>query len=69
MRAVFTAGIGEHSAVIRAPICEASSWLGIELDPVANERHRPRISTPSEPRLRLGHSDERGADDRAAVSI
>ena len=29
---VFTAGIGENSAEIRQRICEASAWLGIELD-------------------------------------
>jgi len=41
---VFTAGIGERSAVIRRRILEASAWLGIELDEAANERHGPRIS-------------------------
>jgi acetate kinase len=42
---VFTAGIGEKSAEIRRRICEASSWLGLTLDPNANEGHGPRIST------------------------
>jgi acetate kinase len=42
---VFTAGIGERSAEIRARICAASAWLGIELDTTANARHGPRIST------------------------
>jgi acetate kinase len=41
---VFTAGIGEHSVEIRRRICEASAWLGIDLDGDANERHGPRIS-------------------------
>jgi acetate kinase len=41
---VFTAGIGENSAEIRRRICEASAWLGIELDPDANRRKTPRIS-------------------------
>jgi acetate kinase len=41
---VFTAGIGENSAEIRSRICEASAWLGIELDPDANSRNGPRIS-------------------------
>jgi acetate kinase len=41
---VFTAGIGEHSAEIRRRICEASTWLGISLDPAANDAHGPRIS-------------------------
>ncbi len=42
---VFTAGIGENSAEIRSRICEASAWLGIELDHEANTRRAPRIST------------------------
>ena len=42
---VFTAGIGENSAEIRRRICEACSWLGVELDTVANESRGPRIST------------------------
>ncbi len=43
---VFTAGIGENSAEVRRRICEASAWLGIELDPDANSRNGPRISRP-----------------------
>lgn len=42
---VFTAGIGENSVEIRQRICEASAWLGITLDPQANTRNGPRIST------------------------
>ena len=44
---VFTAGIGENSPEIRQKICQASSWLGIELDKDANLRKGPRISTTS----------------------
>ena len=33
---VFTAGIGENSAAIRARIAEKLAWLGAELDPAAN---------------------------------
>jgi acetate kinase len=43
---VFTAGIGENSAEIRRRICQASLWLGVELDAEANARGGPRISTP-----------------------
>lgn len=43
---VFTAGIGENSPEIRQRICEASSWLGLELDVHANASAGPRISTP-----------------------
>ena len=42
---VFTAGIGERSAPIRKRICEASAWLGLEIDNAANEHHGPRISS------------------------
>ena len=42
---VFTAGIGENQAEIRARICRQAAWLGIELDAAANARHGPRIST------------------------
>jgi acetate kinase len=41
---VFTAGIGENSAEIRRRICEASAWLGLELDGKANACRGPRIS-------------------------
>ena len=42
---VFTAGVGENSAAIRARICQAAAWLGVELDVAANEGGGPRIST------------------------
>lgn len=43
---VFTAGIGEHSAPVRAAVCEKAAWLGIRLDPEANAAHATSISTP-----------------------
>jgi acetate kinase len=42
---VFTAGIGENSPDIRQRICQASAWLGIEVDRDANARRDSRIST------------------------
>ena len=42
---VFTAGIGENSSEIRRRICEASGWLGVELDSEANNAGGPRISS------------------------
>ena len=42
---VFTAGIGENSAEIRKRICDASAWLGIELDEAANAARQTKIST------------------------
>ena len=46
---VFTAGIGENSAEIRKRICQASAWLGIEVDEAANAGRGPRISTAQSP--------------------
>lgn len=46
---VFTAGIGEHSAPIRAEICARLAWLGIELDPEANAAGGPRLTRPGSP--------------------
>jgi len=42
---VFTAGIGEHGADVRARICLDAAWLGITLDEAANRAHGPRITT------------------------
>jgi acetate kinase len=44
---VFTAGIGENSARIRARVCARCAWLGVELDPAANEAKASRITTPT----------------------
>jgi acetate kinase len=44
---VFTAGIGENAAPVRAAVCRQSAWLGIELDEAANDRGAERISSPS----------------------
>ncbi len=41
---VFTAGIGEHSAPVRAALCAKLSWLGVKLDEAANRSGGPRIS-------------------------
>ncbi|HKF60923.1 MAG TPA: acetate/propionate family kinase [Dongiaceae bacterium] len=41
---VFTAGIGERSAEIRARVCAGLAWLGLELDGARNQRHGPEIT-------------------------
>ncbi|MGY3117946.1 acetate kinase [Bradyrhizobium sp. S3.14.4] len=41
---VFTAGIGENSANIRARVVEQLGWLGGTLDPVENSRNSRLIS-------------------------
>jgi acetate kinase len=42
---VFTGGIGENSAEIRARVCRGAAWLGVVLDEAANQAGGPRIST------------------------
>jgi acetate kinase len=43
---VFTGGIGENAAAIRARVCRDAAWLGIDLDEEANARGGPRITRP-----------------------
>ena len=44
---VFTAGIGEHDASLRAAVCASAAWLGLEIDADANASGGPRISQPA----------------------
>ncbi|WP_199902501.1 acetate/propionate family kinase [Azospirillum sp. B4] len=47
---VFTAGIGEHSAGVRASVCRHAAWLGLEIDTAANDHPEPgahRVSAPA----------------------
>ena len=46
---VFTAGVGEGSPEIRKRVCEKLNYLGLELDPAANENCQPDsdIATPA----------------------
>jgi acetate kinase len=46
---VFTAGVGEGSSEIRKRVCEKLKYLGLELDPAANETCKPDadISLPA----------------------
>ncbi len=46
---VFTAGIGEHAPAIRERVCRSAEWLGVHIDPVANEAGGPRITTAESP--------------------
>jgi acetate kinase len=42
---VFTGGVGEHAAALRARICEAAAWLGIELAAERNATNGPELTT------------------------
>jgi acetate kinase len=39
---VFTGGIGENSAEVRARVCEGLGWMGLELDAARNAEHAGR---------------------------
>lgn len=51
---VFTGGIGEHAAPVRERVAALSAWLGVKLDPAANEAHASRIEA---------------ADSRVAIAV
>ena len=44
---VFSGGIGEHSAIVRARMCEGLEFLGIRLDRAGNEADAAVISSPA----------------------
>jgi acetate kinase len=41
---IFTAGIGENSAQVRAAVCGKLGWLGVGIDTAANKKNGPLIS-------------------------
>jgi acetate kinase len=41
---IFTAGIGENSALVRKCICNRLNWMGVALDPAANDANATRIT-------------------------
>lgn len=41
---VFTGGVGENAAPVRAAVCEAAAWLGVRLDAEANAAGGPIVS-------------------------
>jgi len=44
---VFTGGIGEHAAPVRADVCARLAWLGVHLDEPSNHAHGPTIAAAS----------------------
>jgi acetate kinase len=66
---VFTGGIGEHAASVRAEACQDLRALGIELDPERNGRNADIISSDSSPCLvRVIPTDEDQMIARHALS-
>ncbi|ALM82709.1 acetate/propionate family kinase [Bordetella sp. N] len=67
---VFTAGVGEHSAVIRSRICRDLAYLGVAVDEAANERNEPVIAGPGS-RVSVGvePTNEEWIAARQAVAV
>ena len=57
---IFTGGIGENDAAVRAEIGEGCRWLGVEIDEMRNSRGQGQINADTLARRGLGHSDRRG---------
>jgi acetate kinase len=67
---VFSAGIGEHSPIVRARICEGLEFLGILIDPARNEAGEVVISEESgRVTVRVIHTDEESEIARSVVEV
>jgi acetate kinase len=69
---VFTAGVGENSPLVRARVCDRLGFLGVELDPEANERSQPdgEIGRAGAPvRVRVVHAREELVVARAVRAL
>ena len=67
---VFSAGIGEHSPVIRARICEGLGFLGITMDARRNETNDAVISTEGGlVTVRVIHTDEEREIAQSVLSV
>lgn len=66
---VFTGGIGEHSAQVRALICDQLGFLGFALNKQANQMHLTRLNTPSSKPVLLLPADEEAEIARLAGGL
>jgi acetate kinase len=67
---VFSAGIGEHSPIVRARICEGLEFLGIVINPTRNETGEAVVSTESSNvTVRVIHTDEESEIARSVMEI
>ncbi len=56
---VFCGGIGEHAAPVRARALEGLEYLGLNVDPIGNDRNGPLISKGPVPILVIATDEER----------
>jgi acetate kinase len=67
---VFSGGIGEHAAPVRARICAGLAFLGIALDPARNASNARCISADTaNTKVRVIHTDEEMVIARATLGL
>lgn len=68
---VFTAGIGQHSPLVRARVCEGLRLLGVRLDDAANEEvhGEARVDGGTGPAVLVVPTDEEGEIARQVVEV
>jgi acetate kinase len=66
---VFTGGVGEHAASVRADICRTLSFIGINLDPDLNEAHANRIQSGGSKAVCVISADEERMIYRLCVEL
>ncbi len=67
---VFTGGIGENAAALRARIVKGAAWMGLDLDEAANARSATVIDSPaSRVRIRVIRTQEEAVLARAAFGL
>ena len=66
---VFTAGIGEHSSLIREAICAPLAFLGLSLDHEANSKASARIERKGSKPILIVPADEEGMIHRLCLAF
>ncbi|MDR2220341.1 MAG: acetate kinase [Methylobacillus sp.] len=66
---VFTGGIGEHAALVRALICAPLEFLGFTLDANANAKNQDRIATKNSRPILIVPADEEAEIARLTAEL
>lgn len=67
---VFSGGIGENSAEVRARVCDGLGFLGVSVDPARNAETAPLISPDGTPvKIRVIPTDEELTIARAVMAV
>lgn len=66
---VFTGGIGEHSALVRAMICEPLAFMGFKLNFEQNQKHATLLSNEDSKPVLMIPADEEAEIYRLALSL